>query len=100
FLVLSLVFLAYPIAAFMGHPNWATVAGSTILPHFLGTKAFVLLGVALIGTTITPYMQLYVAAAVADKGIGPDEYQYERVDAVAGAIFGDLVSMAIIVATA
>src|SRR6266545_1999670 len=31
-----------------------------------------LLGVAIIGTTISPYMQLYQAAAVADKGITPE----------------------------
>jgi Mn2+/Fe2+ NRAMP family transporter len=43
-------------------------------PHFLATKAFLLLVVALIGTTITPYMQFYVAAAVADRGIGPADY--------------------------
>jgi Mn2+/Fe2+ NRAMP family transporter len=45
-------------------------------------------------------MQLYQAAAVADRGIGPDDYGDERVDAVGGAIFANLVSMAIIVATA
>ena len=99
FLVLSLVFFAYPLAAFLGHPAWGTVLGSTLLPHLLGSKTFILLGVALIGTTITPYMQLYVAAAVADKGIGPEEYQYEKLDSIGGAIFGDIISLFIIVAT-
>src|ERR1700730_771858 len=99
FLVLSLVFLSYPLAAFLGHPKWGSALGSTILPHFIAGKAFILLGVALIGTTITPYMQLYVAAAVADKGIGPEEYRYERIDSVGGAIFGDVISMFIIIAT-
>jgi Mn2+/Fe2+ NRAMP family transporter len=42
---------------------------------------------------------LYVAAAVADKGIGPEDYRYERIDAVGGAIFGDIISMFIIIAT-
>jgi len=70
-----------------------------LLPHLLGTKTFILLGVALIGTTITPYMQLYVAAAVADKGIGPEEYQYEKLDSIGGAIFGDIISLFIIIAT-
>jgi Mn2+/Fe2+ NRAMP family transporter len=55
--------------------------------------------VALIGTTITPFMQLYVAAAVADKGVGPEEYRYERADAVGGAIFSDIISLFIIIAT-
>jgi len=45
-------------------------------------------------------MQFYIAAAVADKGIGPDDYRKERVDAVGGAIFADLISIFIIVATA
>ena len=99
FLVLSLVFFAYPLAAILGHPHWGSALGSTILPHLLASKDFILLGVALIGTTITPYMQLYVAAAVADKGIGPDEYKYEKLDSIGGAIFGDIISLFIIVAT-
>jgi Mn2+/Fe2+ NRAMP family transporter len=100
FLVLSLVFLAYPVAAILAHPHWSTVFSNTAWPHFLGTSRFLLLGVALIGTTITPYMQLYIAAAVADKGISVEDYHYERADAVAGAIFGDLISVFIIIATA
>lgn len=99
FLVLSLVFFAYPIAAILGHPNWGAVGSNLFVPHFLSSKSFILLGVALIGTTITPYMQLYVAAAVADKGIGPDEYRMERIDTVSGAIFGDVISCFIIIAT-
>lgn len=100
FLLLSLVFVGYPIAAVLGHPHWGSVARDATWPHLLGTRDFLLLTVALIGTTITPYMQLYQAAAVADRGIGPDDYPDERIDAVAGAIFANVVSMAIIVATA
>ncbi len=100
FLVLSLAFFAYPIAAILGNPNWHLVLVQTIAPHFVYTKDFVFLGVALIGTTISPYMQLYGAAGVVDRGIGPDEYPLERIDAVGGAIFADLISMFIIIATA
>jgi Mn2+/Fe2+ NRAMP family transporter len=100
FLVLSFVFVAYPLAAVLGHPDWAAVTRQTVWPHFAGGHGFVVLVVALIGTTITPYMQLYQAASVADKGIGADDYRTVRLDSVAGAIFADLVSMCIIVATA
>src|SRR4029450_2070841 len=51
------------------------------------------------GATISPYMQLYQAAAVADKGITPEEYRFERIDAISGAIFACLVAFFIIVAT-
>jgi Mn2+/Fe2+ NRAMP family transporter len=100
FLLLSVVFIAYPVAALLAHPDWATAGSSLVLPHVLGTRSFLLLSVALIGTTITPYMQFYVAAAVADRGAGPSEYAATRLDTVSGAIFADLISMFIIVATA
>jgi Mn2+/Fe2+ NRAMP family transporter len=76
------------------------VALHTVFPHVIWSKAYLLVAVALIGTTITPYIQLYTAGAVVDRGIGPEEYKYERVDAVSGAILSDLVSMCIIIATA
>jgi len=99
FLLLSFAFVTYLVAPFMAHPKWSQVGSHTVLPHFSGTKEFLLLAVALVGTSITPYMQLYQAAAVVDRGIGPDDYPMERIDAVAGAIFASVVAMAIIVAT-
>jgi len=100
FLLLSLAFVAYPIAAVLGHPDWGEVGRNLVWPHFTLSQGFLLLAVALIGTTITPYMQLYQAASVADRGVGPDEYAATRFDSVSGAIFANLVSMAIIIATA
>ncbi len=100
FLVMGLVFVAYPVAAVLAHPHWGTVVSNLVWPHFLHTKAFLLLAVALIGTTITPYMQFYIASAVVDKGITPKTYPGERVDTINGAILSDVVSIFIIIATA
>jgi NRAMP (natural resistance-associated macrophage protein)-like metal ion transporter len=100
FLVLTIAFLAYPIAVVLGHPSWKKAAADSVVPHLLFTHGFLLLAVALIGTTITPYMQLYQAAAVADRGIGPDEYPAERIDTIVGSVLANIVSMCIIVATA
>ena len=99
FLALSLVFLAYPIAMVLANPDWADVAKNTFVPHFVASRDFLLLAVALVGTTITPYMQLYQAAAVADRGIGPDEYKHERIDAIAGSLFAGFIFLAILIAT-
>jgi Mn2+/Fe2+ NRAMP family transporter len=99
-IVLSLTFIAYPIAAFLAHPNAHLVARDLLAPHFAHSTAFLILAVALIGTTITPYMQFYVASAVVDKKIGPAQYPAERVDTVNGAILSDIVSIFIIIATA
>lgn len=100
FLLLGLAFITYPIAAILGKPDWGEVVSNTFIPHMLGTKEFLFLVVALIGTTITPYMQLYQAAAVADSGSGPEEYRMVRIDTITGAVFANIISMAIIVATA
>jgi len=100
FLIMSLAFLAYPIAAILGHPNWGEVGSNLFIPHFEYSKAFLLLGVALIGTTVSPYMQLYAAAGVVDKGADPADYPRARIDAISGAVFACIVSMTIIIATA
>ena len=99
FLLLTVVFIAYPIAAVLAHPNWHQVAVNTVWPHFEASKSFLLLSVALIGTTITPYIQLYEAGAVVDKGVKPENYHFQRVDAITGAVLAALVAMSIIVAT-
>ncbi|HZZ50866.1 MAG TPA: divalent metal cation transporter [Pseudonocardia sp.] len=100
FLILSLAFLAYPISAVLAHPDVGTATQQLLWPHFTLNASFLQLAVALIGTTITPYMQFYIAAAVADKGIGPDDYPAERLDTIAGSVFANVISMCIIVASA
>jgi Mn2+/Fe2+ NRAMP family transporter len=96
FLVLS---LAFPVAAILGHPDWGQVGANLVLPHFILSKDYLLLGVALIGTTVSPYMQLYAAAGVVDRGAGPDRYRDARLDAISGAIFACVISIMIIIAT-
>jgi len=100
FLVFTLPFLAYPIAALLGHPRWSEVGSNTVVPHLTTSRTFLIVVVALIGTTITPYMQLYQAAAVADRGTGVDNYRAARRDAITGSIFCNVISMTIIIATA
>ena len=100
FLLLSLAFIAYPISAVLAKPSGHEVATNLLWPHGVWSKEYLFLAVALIGTTITPYMQLYQASAVADRGAGADEYRMVKVDTITGAIFANVVSMAIIIATA
>ena len=100
FLVLSLAFLTYPVAAILAHPHWGAVNANLFWPHLLHSKSFLFITVALIGTTVTPYMQFYLASAVPDKGIGPNEYRRERIDTIVGTIFACLISLFIIIATA
>ncbi len=100
FILVSLVFFAYPIAAVLGHPHWREAATNTVVPHLLANRSFLFLTVALIGTTITPYMQLYQTAAVVERGASSSDLRAIRIDTITGSVFANLISMAIIVATA
>ncbi len=99
FLLMSLGFLAYIPAAFYSHPNWGAVARSVVLPHLSSESGYLLTAVALVGTTISPYMQFFVQSSVADKGIPASEYPYEKLDVYSGTIFAVLIAAFVIVAT-
>ena len=103
FLMLSLAFLAYPVAMVLGHPHWSAVGSHLVIPHMHGSSAFVLLGVALIGTTVSPYMQFYAASGVVDRQgtehTAPPSFRLLRADAIVGAVFACVISITIIVAT-
>ena len=100
FLLMSLAFFAYPVAMVLGHPDWGQVGSHLLIPHVQGGQAFILLAVALIGTTVSPYMQFYAAAGVVDRGAKPEDYKLIRADAVIGAVFACVISLTIIIATA
>ena len=100
FLIMTLVFLAYPVAAIMAHPDWSAVAHGALMPSLNLDQTHLVLIVAVIGTTITPYQQLFQQSAVVEKGVGPRHYRAERLDAYIGAIVGNLIWVFVIVATA
>jgi len=100
FLVLTLAFLAYIGAAFLARPDWRQVLVETVTPHLHFEYGYINLLIALIGTTISPYMQLYVQSSVVEKGVTPDEYRYTRFDVIVGTVTAGIVACFIIVATA
>jgi len=98
FLGLTLAFIAYPIAAFLGAPHWGVVGRQVVQPSLHLSANYLTLFIALVGTTITPYMQLYIQSAVAERGPNSD-IRGAKIDAYAGSIVSDLVAGFIIIAT-
>jgi Mn2+/Fe2+ NRAMP family transporter len=99
FVAMTIPFFAYPVAAILAHPHWTKVGKAIIAPHIQTSPSYVLLFVATAGTTITPFMQLYLQSSVVERGMGPDELNRERAEVVTGSIFANLVAGFIIVAT-
>jgi Mn2+/Fe2+ NRAMP family transporter len=100
FIWLTIPFFAYPIAAVLAHPDWGEVGHSLVVPQIQTSPAYLLLFVATAGTTITPYMQHYLQSAVVERGVGKDGLKAEGREAVAGALFANLIAIFIIIATA
>src|ERR1700694_4524152 len=101
FLALSVVYVTYVVSGLLVHPDWGQVVRQTVRPqtNILDTSSL-LLAVALVGTTITPWMQFYLQASVVDKGLRVGELQYERADVFIGSVVTDVIAFFIIVATA
>ena len=69
------------------------------MPHIHSNSAYLLLLIATAGTTITPYMQLYLQSAVVERGVREEELPHEEREAVLGAVFANVIASFIIIAT-
>lgn len=100
FLLMSVVFLGYIISAFLSRPDWSAVAVGLVKPTLRLEYAFIFALVAVIGTTISPYMQVYVQSSVVEKGVTVDNYSETKTDVWIGTVFAVLIVFFIVVSTA
>jgi NRAMP (natural resistance-associated macrophage protein)-like metal ion transporter len=98
FLAMSFAFFTYPIAAILAHPNWLDVAHGFV-PSVQLKSTYLLLLIGTVGTTITPYMQLFIQSSVAEKGVTMEHYKAERNETYLGSIFAAFVVGSIVIAT-
>jgi NRAMP (natural resistance-associated macrophage protein)-like metal ion transporter len=95
--VLVLAFIAYPVSAIIVKPDWGAVGRGFAIPTLPTEQTALIAALALVGTTITPYMMFYIQASIVDKGIGRDLYRFARVDVALGAILTGLNGFFIVV---
>ncbi len=100
FLLMSLVFFTYVISAFLSKPDWSEVATNFVHPTFSTDTGYLFTVMALIGTTIAPFMQIYVQSAAVEKGMDKDELMVARADVIIGMTFADIIAAFIVICTA
>jgi NRAMP (natural resistance-associated macrophage protein)-like metal ion transporter len=100
FLVMSLVFLGYIVSAFLARPQWGEVARAAVHPTFSLDARYLFMVMALIGTTISPYMQVFVQSSVVEKGVTEEDLPLTRVDVWTGTLFAISIAFFIVVSTA
>ena len=100
FLLACFFYVSYLISGFMAHPTWKQVALGTIKPTIVFDTNYLYMIIGLVGTTIAPWMQFYLQAAVVEKGIKLKHYVQSRWDVIIGCIIVDVVAFFIIIACA
>jgi len=98
FLLFSLSLLTYVISALMSKPDWSEIGSSIIRPGVeMNTQSLAMI-IALVGTTIAPWMQFYMQASVIEKGLQMKNYKYTIIDIVVGCVVTVVVAFFIMVA--
>ena len=112
---LTFSLFAYIITAFVVKQNWTTVIYSTLVPHFSFSKDYILNIVAILGTTISPYLFFWQAGEEVEEmvekkkmvsmGKGRSHFNILTIkhmnwDTAAGMLFSNIVMFFIITTTA
>lgn len=100
FLAACSVYVCYIISSFLVKPDWKVAAIYSVKPVLMLDPGYITMIVGMVGTSIAPWMQFYLQAAVVEKGITPKEYAQSRLEVVLGCILTDVVAFFIIVACA
>lgn len=108
---LTLSLFAYVIAAFLARPDWYAVARATFLPRVSFTSEYITTVVAILGTTISPYLFFWEASEEVEeeksegrrrlsqrKGASDSEIRKEKIDTIAGMLFCNVVFYFVILA--
>jgi NRAMP (natural resistance-associated macrophage protein)-like metal ion transporter len=109
---LTLALLAYVATAFVAHVNWPAALRATLVPEIEWSRRFFSLLVAILGTTISPYLFFWQAAQEVEeerargrtasqrRGATAQELAASRTDVIAGMIVSNAIMFFIILTTA
>jgi NRAMP (natural resistance-associated macrophage protein)-like metal ion transporter len=100
FLVFSICLLTYVISAIMGKPHWGEIGKAIVHPHLDMDFRGISMVIAIIGTTIAPWMQFYMQSTVIEKGLKMNHYKYSLIDIAVGCTATVVVAFFIMVACA
>lgn len=104
-LITSLFYVTYIISAVKAKPDWGLALSNIVYPHgvdFTPTylRSYLLIGMGVLGTTITPWGQFFISSFAYDKKIEAGKIIYSQLETYIGAFLTDFFSFFMIVATA
>jgi Mn2+/Fe2+ NRAMP family transporter len=104
-LIACLFFLAYIFSAFKARPDWGLATTNLIFPHGVDftqsyMRDYLIIGMGVLGTTITPWGQFFISSFASDKKIEKGKVGLSQLETYWGAFLTDFFSFFMIVATA
>jgi NRAMP (natural resistance-associated macrophage protein)-like metal ion transporter len=100
FLVACVFYVCYVVTGIIVKPDWGYVAEQFTNPKLSLRPAEMTMVIALVGTTIAPWMQFYLQASIVEKGIKIEEYKFARFDVVLGSVIVHVIAFFIILVCA
>ena len=100
FLWATVVYVAYIVSGILVRPDWKQAAIYSVRPVLMLDSGYLNMLIGMVGTSIAPWMQFYLQAAVVEKGITAREYKQSRVEVIVGCIVMSVIAFFIIVACA
>ncbi len=100
FLVACTLYVTYIFSAFLLKPDWREAAVYSVRPILMFDEGYITMLIAMVGTSIAPWMQFYLQSAIVEKGITAKEYVQSRIEVIVGCILTDVVAFFIIVSCA
>ncbi len=98
FLLFSLSLLTYVVSALMSKPDWSAIGSAVIRPRMEMNTQSLAMVIALVGTTIAPWMQFYMQASVIEKGLKMKNFRFTLIDIAVGCVVTVVVAFFIMVA--
>ncbi len=100
FLIACSLYVAYIISGILIEPDWERAAFNSVRPVLLFNPSYITMLIGMVGTSVAPWMQFYLQAAVVEKGITAREYAESRIEVIVGCIVMTVIAFFIIVACA
>ena len=100
FLFACVLYITYVISGILVKPDWKEAALYSVRPVLLLDRGYITMLIGMVGTTIAPWMQFYLQAAVVEKGVTAKDYRESRIEVIVGCIMTSVIAFFIIVACA
>ena len=100
FLFACALYVSYIISGILIKPDWKEAAIYSVRPVLMLDPGYITILIGMVGTSVAPWMQFYLQAAVVEKGITAKEYVESRIEVIVGCIVMTIIAFFVIVACA